>query len=239
MFYKIVTFARQPPCVTPVLRVVCSSKFECGGYVIVKKILAGVAAVVTTVVLTACSGGASGGNVSLAAANGSPTTSASPSPSQTTSASPSTSAPAPSTSTSKPTPTKTPTKAPQPKSAAPVADPGVPCAATVSACVDLSAHKAWLLEGGKVVYGPVPMLPGRPSNPTPTGTFHVYSKEKMHLSKEFDNAPMPNSVFFYPGDAFHTGSLTVYSHGCIHLSSAASLKFFNTLSIGDVVQVVP
>ncbi|EOD70285.1 hypothetical protein H480_01862 [Amycolatopsis vancoresmycina DSM 44592] len=85
----------------------------------------------------------------------------------------------------------------------------------------------------------MPMLPGRKSNPTPTGTFHVYSKEKMHLSKEFDNAEMPNSVFFYPGDAFHQGSLSVYSHGCIHLSAGASLKFFNTLHIGDVVQVVP
>jgi hypothetical protein len=209
--------------------------------VIVKKILVGVAVLVAAVALTACSDGAASGGVSLAAANGSPTTtSASSSPSLTTAAA-STSTPAPSTSTPTPTPThtKTPTKAPQPKSSAPVADPGVPCAATVSACVDLSAHKAWLLEGGKVVYGPVPMLPGRPGNTTPIGTFHVYSKEKMHLSKEFNNAPMPNSVFFYPGDAFHTGSLTVYSHGCVHLSSTASLKFFNTLSVGDVVQVVP
>jgi lipoprotein-anchoring transpeptidase ErfK/SrfK len=83
------------------------------------------------------------------------------------------------------------------------------------------------------------MLPGRKGYATPTGTFHVLSKEKMHLSKEFDNAKMPNSVFFYPGDAFHTGSLSVYSHGCIHLSAGASLKFFNTLHVGDVVQVVP
>jgi lipoprotein-anchoring transpeptidase ErfK/SrfK len=115
----------------------------------------------------------------------------------------------------------------------------VPCATTAKACVDISAHKAWLLDGGKVIYGPVPMLPGRKGHPTPTGTFHVLSKEKMHLSTEFNNAEMPNSVFFYPGDAFHTGSLSVYSHGCIHLSAAASLRFFNTLKIGDVVQVVP
>jgi lipoprotein-anchoring transpeptidase ErfK/SrfK len=120
----------------------------------------------------------------------------------------------------------------------------VPCAAAAAAsgtaaCVDISAHKAWILQGGKVVYGPVPMLPGRKGYATPTGTFHVLSKEKVHLSKEFDNAPMPNSVFFYPGDAFHTGSLSVYSHGCIHLSASASLKFFNTLHVGDVVQVVP
>jgi len=82
------------------------------------------------------------------------------------------------------------------------------------------------------------MLPGRTGYPTPTGMFHVISKEKMHYSHEFDNAPMPNSVFFYPGDAFHTGSLSTPSHGCVHLSSTSSLEFFNTLQVGDPVQIV-
>jgi lipoprotein-anchoring transpeptidase ErfK/SrfK len=104
--------------------------------------------------------------------------------------------------------------------------------------VDLSAHKAWLLDAGKVIYGPVPIMPGKKGSTTPLGTFHVIGKEKLHLSKEFDNAPMPNSVFFYPGDAFHTGSLANYSNGCVHLSSTASLRFFNTLPMGDEVQVV-
>src|SRR5215217_994490 len=121
-----------------------------------------------------------------------------------------------------PAPTKTTTQPPKPVAQV---SPGVPCAITTGACVDLSAHKAWLLKDGEVIYGPVPALPGRKSNPTPVGNFHVLYKEKMHYSKQFNNAPMPNSVFFYPGDAFHTGSLSTYSHGCIHLSSAASLKF--------------
>lgn len=115
----------------------------------------------------------------------------------------------------------------------------MPCAITSGACVDLSAKKAWLLQGGQVIYGPVPITSGRSGYPTPVGMFHVLSKEKMHYSTEFDNAPMPNSVFFYPGDAFHTGSLSTPSHGCIHLSSSASLKFFTVLHVGDRVQVVP
>lgn len=89
-----------------------------------------------------------------------------------------------------------------------------------------------------MIYGPVPIMPGKPGSPTPVGMFRVIGKEKMHYSTEFNNAPMPNSVFFYPGDAFHTGSLSVYSNGCVHLSSTASLKFFNTLQLGDPVQVV-
>lgn len=213
-----------------------------------KRLLAGAAALATAFVLAACSGGgaatpnAGGGAVAAGTGGGTPTTSSTTAaaPTTTTSATPtpSTTKPAPTTTTTKPKPK------PKPKPAAPASDAGVPCAAAAAAsgtaaCVDISAHKAWILQGGKVVYGPVPMLPGRKGYATPTGTFHVLSKEKMHLSKEFDNAKMPNSVFFYPGDAFHTGSLSVYSHGCIHLSASASLKFFNTLHVGDVVQVVP
>ncbi|WP_410630396.1 L,D-transpeptidase [Amycolatopsis sp. cmx-4-83] len=215
-----------------------------------KRLLAGAAALATAFVLAACSGGggaaggpnAGGGAVAAAGTGGGTPTTSSATPTPTPTPATSSATPAPAPTTSKPAPTTTKPK-PKPKPA-PAANPGVPCAAAAAApgtaaCVDISAHQAWLLQGGKVVYGPVKMLPGRKGNPTPTGTFHVLSKEKMHLSKEFDNAEMPNSVFFYPGDAFHTGSLSVYSHGCIHLSAAASLKFFNTLHVGDVVQVVP
>jgi hypothetical protein len=224
------------------------------GYRIVKRLLAGAAALATAFVLAACSGGGAaggsnvgGGAVAAGTGGGTPTTSSTTAAPTTSSATPTPTSAAPTTPTSKPAPTSTtpkPKPKPKPQPQPPAADPGVPCAAAAAAagtaaCVDISAHKAWLLQGGKVIYGPVPMLPGRKSNPTPTGTFSVISKEKMHLSKEFDNAEMPNSVFFYPGDAFHTGSLSVYSHGCIHLSAGASLKFFNTLHVGDVVQVVP
>ncbi|OXM74302.1 L,D-transpeptidase [Amycolatopsis sp. KNN50.9b] len=113
----------------------------------------------------------------------------------------------------------------------------MPCAATVDACVDLSAKKAWLLKDGEVVYGPVQIMPGSASDPTPVGTFRVSHKVKDYHSREFD-APMPNSVFFQPGIAFHQGSLSKYSHGCIHLSTSASQKFFSTLAAGDTVQVV-
>lgn len=114
----------------------------------------------------------------------------------------------------------------------------VPCAATVQACIDLAHNKAWLLRGGVVEYGPVPITSGRAGYRTPVGTFRVLSRERLHLSREFNDAPMPYSVFFIPGIAFHQGSLSVPSHGCIHLSKAAAITFFNSLRIGDVVQAV-
>jgi hypothetical protein len=50
---------------------------------------------------------------------------------------------------------------------------------------------------------------------------------------------MPNSVFFEDGGiAFHAGSPQRASAGCVHLSLADSLAFFNFLNIGDQVQVM-
>jgi L,D-transpeptidase-like protein len=125
-----------------------------------------------------------------------------------------------------------------PKPAVPAKPAGVPCVATVRACIDLAHNKAWLLRGGVVEYGPVPITSGRSGYRTPVGTFRVLAKERLHLSRAFDNAPMPYSVFFIPGIAFHQGSLAVTSHGCIHLSKAAAIRFFGSLARGDVVQAV-
>lgn len=115
---------------------------------------------------------------------------------------------------------------------------GTPCKATVAACVQLSTKKAWLVRDGKAVYGPVPITSGRPGWRTPPGTFAVTFKNINHKSSLFNNAPMPYSVFFNGGIAFHQGSLSVQSHGCIHLSKAAAQTFFSSLSKGAVVQVV-
>ncbi|MFD8493980.1 L,D-transpeptidase [Amycolatopsis sp. NPDC059657] len=115
--------------------------------------------------------------------------------------------------------------------------PVMPCGATARACVSLSQRLAWLLEGGQVVHGPVPTMPGGPADPTPVGTWRVDRKNKVYRSRQY-NLPMPNSVFFYPGVAFHEGSLTEYSHGCLHLSKEDSERFFAALQRGDEVQVV-
>ncbi len=120
------------------------------------------------------------------------------------------------------------------------------CPATSVACVDLAAHTAWLQHDGKVAAGPVEMLPGadtfkRPPGPnssaTPTGTFHVLRKDRNGYSTEFQE-PMNHAVYFAPGGiAFHEGSLTTSSNGCIHLSAADATTFFDDLRIGDGVTV--
>jgi lipoprotein-anchoring transpeptidase ErfK/SrfK len=122
---------------------------------------------------------------------------------------------------------------------APPPPEGVPCGAGVDACIDLSANRSWLVADGEVTYGPVPITHGRPGYLTPPGTFSVGWKDIDHRSSEFDGAPMPYSVFFNGGIAFHEGSLSDLSHGCIHLSPAAAAAYYDALAVGDTVQVVP
>ncbi|GAA1025137.1 MULTISPECIES: L,D-transpeptidase [Amycolatopsis] len=115
---------------------------------------------------------------------------------------------------------------------------GPPCGAQAKACLKLSANTAWLMNNGKVTRGGVRVTVGKPAYPTPVGTFRVQYKDLHHYSKQF-HGPMPYSVFFTnTGVAFHQGSLKVQSHGCVHLSHADAVAFFNTLQPGDVVQVV-
>lgn len=156
--------------------------------------------------------------------------------------------------TTVPTPVPTPTVAPLPPPPPPVALPkpkpvvpkkpllakSAPCVAVVRACVKLSTKQAWLLDGaGGVTYGPVPITSGKKGDKTPTGMHAVLWKDADHKSAEFDDAPMPWSVFFAAGGiAFHTGSLRAQSSGCIHLSDSSARKFFSTLGVGDTVQVL-
>jgi hypothetical protein len=71
-----------------------------------------------------------------------------------------------------------------------------------------------------------PVSTGIPSRETPNGSFRAFRMEEDHYSKEFDDAPMPHSIFFTKiGHAIHgtdsEGRLgTPASHGCVRLSKA-------------------
>lgn len=121
------------------------------------------------------------------------------------------------------------------RSASSTSDAG-PCGLTDGACASLSEKRAWLVRDGRVVLS-APITTGRPGERTRPGTFHVTWKDADHRSSEFDDAPMPWSVFFDGGIAFHTGSLSRQSAGCVHLSDSAARTFFRTLRVGDTVVV--
>ena len=73
---------------------------------------------------------------------------------------------------------------------------------------------------------------GRPDYETPNGTFKAFRMEADHFSKEFDDAPMPHSIFFTKiGHAIH-GTFDERhiggpaSHGCVRLSRANAATLY-------------
>jgi L,D-transpeptidase catalytic domain len=77
-----------------------------------------------------------------------------------------------------------------------------------------------------------PVSTGIPSYETPNGSFRTFRMEESHFSKEFDDAPMPHSIFFTKvGHAIHgtdhvsrLGSPA--SHGCVRLSRANAATLY-------------
>ncbi len=74
---------------------------------------------------------------------------------------------------------------------------------------------------------------GRPGYDTPNGTFKINRMDADHLSQEWDNAPMPHSMFFdLHGHAVH-GFFDVkhlglaVSHGCVRLSPDHAATLFD------------
>jgi len=68
---------------------------------------------------------------------------------------------------------------------------------------------------------------------TPSGTFRPFRMERDHFSKEWDDAPMPYSIFFTgEGHAIHGSPYTKRlgtraSHGCVRLAPANAAKLFS------------
>ena len=104
--------------------------------------------------------------------------------------------------------------------------------AAVSILVDKNAQQMTVSVNGATRYT-WPVSSGNPSHETPNGSFKTFRMEEDHYSKEFDDAPMPNAIFFTKqGHAIHgtdaVGRLgTPASHGCVRLSRANALKLWD------------
>ena len=103
--------------------------------------------------------------------------------------------------------------------------------AKVSITVDKDAQVMFVAVDGVERYQ-WPVSTGNPSHETPNGTFRTFRMEEDHYSKEFDDAPMPHSIFFTKiGHAIHgtdsEGRLgTPVSHGCVRLSRAHAATLY-------------
>ena len=96
--------------------------------------------------------------------------------------------------------------------------------------IDKSTQRMIVTVNGEQLYD-WPVTTGGRGYDTPSGTFKPFRMEIDHYSEEWDNAPMPYSIFFtQTGNAIH-GTYEqrnlgrAVSHGCVRLSvkNAATL----------------
>ena len=112
--------------------------------------------------------------------------------------------------------------------------------AKIAITVDKDAQQLTVVQDGVEKYR-WPVSSGLPSHETPNGSFQTFRMEEDHYSKEFDEAPMPNAIFFTKrGHAIHgTDSVnrlgSPASHGCVRLSRENAATLFAMVKADGVL----
>lgn len=104
-------------------------------------------------------------------------------------------------------------------------------AATLTAVVDVSEQTMSVYDGDRVLHE-WPVSTARKGKVTPRGNFSPQWLSKNHRSSLYNNAPMPNAIFYSGNYAVHgtyeTGKLgRPASSGCVRLSVENSAWLFN------------
>jgi len=106
-----------------------------------------------------------------------------------------------------------------------------PASANILITIDKSSQRMTVAVNGETRWN-WRVSTGRAGRETPSGKFQAFRMEADHFSKEFDDAPMPHSIFFTKiGHAIH-GSFdirhlgTPASHGCVRLDPANASKLY-------------
>jgi hypothetical protein len=104
-------------------------------------------------------------------------------------------------------------------------------AARIEVIINKVGQKMTVKVDGRTEYV-WPISSGARGYTTPSGKFKPFRLEEEHYSKEWDDAPMPHSIFFTErGHAIH-GTLyekslgRAASHGCVRLSQANARTLF-------------
>jgi hypothetical protein len=106
-----------------------------------------------------------------------------------------------------------------------------PAFANILITIDKTAQRMTVAVNGETRWQ-WPVSTGIPGRDTPSGKFQAFRMEADHFSKEFDDAPMPHSIFFTKlGHAIHGSFDTRHlgapaSHGCVRLDPQNASKLY-------------
>jgi hypothetical protein len=109
--------------------------------------------------------------------------------------------------------------------------PLAPAGAAVLVTIDKSTQRM-TVDVDNTLRWVWPISTGQLAHDTPSGKYTAFRMEADHFSKEWDDAPMPHSIFFSPtGHAIH-GYLDTRrigspaSHGCVRLEPANAARLY-------------
>ena len=109
--------------------------------------------------------------------------------------------------------------------------PTLSASADVLISIDKPSQRMSVSVNGQQRYA-WPVSSGAAGYDTPSGSFRPLRMERAHFSKEWDNAPMPHSIFFTPdGHAIHGTNHARQlgrpaSHGCVRLAPRQAAILF-------------
>jgi len=109
----------------------------------------------------------------------------------------------------------------------------------VEIVVSLPQQRAYVYRGGTLI-GVSTVSSGREGYETPTGTFNILQKNRVHHSNRYENAPMPfMQRLTWDGIALHAGQVPDHpaSHGCVRLPLAFARQLFAATELGAAVHV--
>jgi hypothetical protein len=97
--------------------------------------------------------------------------------------------------------------------------------------IDKSAQRMTVVQDGARLYT-WPVSTGISRYDTPGGSYTPFRMERDHFSREWDDAPMPNSIFFTRAGhaihgSYHRSIGRPASHGCVRLSVQNSRVLFD------------
>ncbi|MGB6909016.1 MAG: L,D-transpeptidase family protein [Methyloceanibacter sp.] len=109
----------------------------------------------------------------------------------------------------------------------------------VAIVVSIPDQRVTVYRGGQVIAVST-CSTGKPGHETPTGTFTILEKAKVHHSSTYSGAPMPNMErLTWSGVALHAGDLPGYpaSHGCVRLPREFSALLYTVTLVGTTVTI--
>jgi lipoprotein-anchoring transpeptidase ErfK/SrfK len=107
----------------------------------------------------------------------------------------------------------------------------LPPKAAVSIVIDISSQSMSVKVNGWH-YANWAVSTARSGYYTPRGSYRVQRMARVYYSRKYDNAPMPNSIFFKGGYAIHgSGHIKSLgrpaSHGCVRLHPSNAAKLYS------------